>query len=626
MLSQKSSISKGPESTPTVSSSANCFLQGLLLFVFVFFFWMLFSTFFESFCRDDNAGGTAPVLVDMARQLLAGRLPNHVQYLGGGGGAWIPLSMSGLFDPLVAVPALLLWNHPELLFNFIGSLHLAMFAVGGYFLAFSMGAPRWTGIIAGLSLGFSGYFFVWAGNWMFFLIPYACLPWLIAGIIGISQAQSLRGLLVHEVISAAAVLGIFSTGSPFPPYYSGIVSFFVVASILVGNPKGTRQFVVRLLPQIMLFLLAVIPALLSQKRLFDFYGGRTPMAEDWLNMSVPIKAYMGLFIPISYSHWNIDWFEGPVLASNLLLSCGVVPAWYILLAIFRKPRLFIDARHVPLVLGIVVLAVVMSPNSFGLIHFFADTPILNVFRWPFRAIPAFHVLIVLLFMSLAAELDPSPARLRQIVVVLVCVGCSLIAVGHELSLMKVRDSGMSWYEELAAATKMSPVVSWYHMTPRLDDSETWDRKDFEALKNAGYVVNVCRSEIPFHRKPRLFFYGNLGAEFGVRTVHLYVVPFPVAYSKLGMTSKGCITDWQGVKELIENGPQKPLPQGVAWNVFMGPKSFEEITEKTYVGAAIVDTSYSEPMQYFLASPHWRLAAKKDSAALFLRDTNPRSKP
>jgi hypothetical protein len=590
----------------------------MLLFVFVSFFWLMFSTCFESFCRDDNAGGTAPLIVDMARSLLAGRVPSHVEYVGGGGGAWIPLSMSGLLDPLVTVPALILSNHTELLFNFIGSLHLALFAVGGYFLAFSMRAPLWAGIVAGLSLAFSGYFFIWAGNWMTFLIPYAFLPWILAGIIGISQTESLRKLVVYETTTALAVLGIFSTGSPFPPYYGGIVSFFVIARIFVANPERAKQFVVRLLPQVALFLLVVVPILIGQKRLFDFYGGRTPMAEDWVNLSVPIKAYIGLFVPFLSSYWHVDWFEGPVLASNLLLSCGVVPGWYIVFAIFRKPRLFIDARRVTLLLGIVVFVLIMSPDSFGLIHFFADTPVLNVFRWPFRAIPAFHVLIVLLFMSVAAELDPSLARLRQALVVVVCVGCSLIAIGHELSLMKVRRSGMSWYDELAATAKVSPVISWYHMTPRLDDPETWDEFVLDGLKHAGYVVNVCRSDIPFHRKPRLFFYGNMGAEFGIHTVHLYVVPFPVAYSKLGMTSKGCITDWQGVKELIEEGPQKPLPDKVAWDEFMGPKSFAEITRKTYVGAAIVDVSYPQPMQYFLGSPHWRLAARKDAAALFLR--------
>ena len=162
------------------------------------------------------------------------------------------------------------------------------------------------------------------------------------------------------------------------------------------------------------------------------------------------------------------------------------------------------------------------------------------------------------------------------------------------------------------------MLSWYHVTPHLDDAETWDEPVLERLRNAGYIMNLCRSEIPFHRKPRLFFYGNMGALFGVHTVHMYVVPFPVVYAWLGMTVKGCIRSWEGASELIEQGPQKPLTGRVTWENPWGPKNFLEIVAKTYVGAVIVDTEYQQPMQYFLTSPNWQLLARKDSAAVFVR--------
>ena len=414
----------------------NQLIPGLLLFAFVFCFWFTFSTFVETFYRDDNVGGVVPILTDLAKTLLHGRMPVHTDYVGGGGGFQCLLSMSGLLNPFVTLPALLMANHPELLCNFIVSLHFALFAAGGYFLGLVLRARRWVGIVAGLSLAFSGYFVFWSGNWMNFVTAYAFLPWIIAGIFGIFNAQSFRQLFVYESISSVAIFLLFLTGGPFAPFHGGIATLIVIASMIADKPSEWKKFLLRLCPLGVLFLAVVVPLLLDQKEAFESLGGREPNSVDWRYLSVPLRAYLGLLIPPTESVWAFPWFTVPIVTSNAILMCGVVPAWYILATLFRKPTIFLRPRVIVLLVGVALFLVIMSPDAFDLSFFFAQTPVLNVFRWPFRAITAFHMLLIVLFVSLATELDSELHRFWKWAAVVTCVGASVISLRYEVSLMQ----------------------------------------------------------------------------------------------------------------------------------------------------------------------------------------------
>jgi hypothetical protein len=590
----------------------------LLLVGFVFSFWFAFSTFYESFFRDDNVGGPIPVLVDMVRTLLHGGIPDHTYGLGGGGGAALLVSMTGLLDPFVFVPSLLMSKDSKLLCNFIVSLHLGIFAAGGYLLGLTLGAPRWARIVAGVSLAFSGYFVIWVGNWIFFILPYVFLPWIAVGILKILGAKSPRELLAYEVMTFATGLLMLGIGGPTAPFYSGIAILVMVAYILVSDGSIWKKFLLRLSPLGILFLAVAVPLLLGQKKLYDWYGGRVPDPADWVDLSVPLSAYLGLLIPSTHALWRIGWMPLPVLTSNTILMAGVVPAWFVLGAVLRKPALFLAPRILSLLAGLILFVFLMSPASFHLSLLFTEIPVLNYFRWTFRAIPAFHFVFIVLFLRLAAEPDFAIQRRWQIAAVVVCVGASALCIGHEVSLMQVRNPNLTWGEELNISKSRSPVLSWYHVTPHLDNPDSWDESVLERLRNAGYIMNICSSDNPFHDKPRLFFHGNSGLFFGVRTVHLYVVPYVAAYDPLGMSGKGCIKNWQTAKYFIENGPQKPLPEKVTWENPLGPRDFSELMTKTYVGAVVVDALCDQPMQYFLTSPNWQLLAKNQYAAVFLR--------
>ncbi|MBM4319954.1 MAG: hypothetical protein FJ125_08320 [Deltaproteobacteria bacterium] len=285
-----------------------------------------------------------------------------------------------------------------------------------------------------------------------------------------------------------------------------------------------------------------------------------------------------------------------------MLTIGIVPPWYLLITLIRKPRLLARPKILLLLIGLLLMVVVLSPGAFGLQGFFAAIPLLNAFRWPFRAIPAFHLLLLVLFLCVVVEEKAAPGRLARLLLLVTCVGGSLVSIGHDLAL----------------AAEPSRVASWYRAAPMLDDPESWSPPAMERLRKAGFVANVCGHDGRIHMKPRLFFYGNMGAMFGVRTLHLYAVPPFKAYAELDMSIKGCCKRWEGVKKLIEQGPQAPLQGEVSWADPRGPLSFAEVVAKTYIGAVVVDVLNDEAMRYFTSTEGWELVEARATASAFVR--------
>ncbi len=593
------------------------FIEGAGVFLAVFVFWFLFAVNIETFYRDDIVGGVAPIMMDMARTVLKGQIPNHTEYVGGGGGAGILISMSGFLDIFQLIPSLILRERPKLLIDIVMFLHLALFAAGGYFLALISGASLWIRLAAGFSLGFSGYFFIWGGNWLVFVTPFAFLPWLMAGILKISRTPGVRAALPYHILTVFAGIELAVTGGPFPPYFSAFTILILLIHILVEEPREPSRITLRLIIPGLIIVGVALPVLLGQKALFDFYGGRIAVRQDFKFLSVPLNAYLGLFVPTSLSLWQIPWFARQVITTNLPLMCGLVPAWYLLFALFRKPGLFLKPAYLTLVGGILIFVIVLSPGSLNVADFFAGVPLISAYRWTFRGIPAFHALIIYLFIITAQRLNLHIPRLTAIIIAGAAAAVTIFSLGYETLILTRRSPAFTWHQEIAIAQERSPITSWYHITPHLDDPEIWNEATMQQLQSSGFVLNICRSEAPFHAKPRLFFYGNMGAQFKVHTVHLYVVPYPAAYAPLNMTSKGCIQNWDAVRAMIETGPQKPIGS-TSWKDRRGPESFSEIIEKTYVGSVVVDKTLDAPMKYFDEAHNWRLQEDTPIAALYMR--------
>jgi hypothetical protein len=411
-------------------------------------------------------------------------------------------------------------------------------------------------------------------------------------------------IVIAQVITAISMLCLFYSGAPNAAFYSGIIWIvFVVALIHIGLGR-IRQFLWRLTPQIMCFCFLVVPLLYAAYQTIEFYQ-RYVSSANWLFFSVPLQAYTQLFLPISYAWWTTFYGETGIW-SGLLLSVGVVPCWFIVLQIIAHPSCLFRRQIYVLIIGLAVLVTLLSPQILPWSSTLPQLPILEWFRWPFRGIPAFHILLIVLFLSLSA-MNTIQRRMRvNIALVVMCLGFSLFALGHDY---------------LLARGKQTSVSSWLAVCPDFSDSQgRWTKSTLDLLMDSGYVMSLCKSWSTYFTYPEPFFHGNLGAFYKVPTVgsYLYGHVSNSAFRELGMTYRGFVTNWDKAKQFIELSPKKPPKNIVRWDNNIGPASMVEYARKTYVKAVVVETPWREPMEYFSNSPSWQLVQKHDKCALYIR--------
>jgi hypothetical protein len=234
---------------------------------------------------------------------------------------------------------------------------------------------------------------------------------------------------------------------------------------------------------------------------------------------------------------------------------------------------------------------------------YAGLQIVKSFRWPFRGITAFQLLVVFLFFRLAAGGDVGGwPRFRSCLVAL-SVALGIAGLGQEVRLQWTRGA----------------LPSWFMMHSLYLDRQSWDEVTLERLRAAGHVLSFVRSQALWHGKPGLVFTGDLGAQFKVPTVGHY--PFGVVspvHQQVGMNEYGMIVDWERGRTFLLASRPKPHDGSVEWRNGIGPESFEEFAAKTYVGAVVVENRWTEPMKYFGQSPDWRLLGETQGVTLFVR--------
>jgi hypothetical protein len=583
------------------------FFTGLLVFFSVFAFSMGFATCCRSFYTDDNVVAAAPFIIESARQVKSSVLPLHTRYVGGGGGTPLLGRMAdGSLNPFTLGPALLLTDHPAVLVNGVAALHLALFALGGWCLSRQLKAPPWAGLVAAFSLGFSGCYWLWAPNWLGMMVPYAFLPWLVLGVVRLVSVERRRDIAAAQVLTGVALCCLFYSGMPNPILYSGMVTGIILVSWVLRDAIVPGRLFLRMIPQMAVFALIVAPLLLKAIHVYGLHGRNVPY-QDWASLSLPLKSYLGLFLPASGATWTIPWAPTQPM-SNLALSVGLVPAWFVVIKGALKPSALWRRDMAVLAAGLCVFVAILSPELIPGITALYQMPLFHWFRWPVRAFPAFHFLLIFLFLSLAAR--SHMARWAGRGLVLICMVSAIFA--------------LAW--ESDRATPIRGGRSWYGITYLFPDPTAWDDRTLAALRSSrGYLISLCRTEQPTAEKPRLYFHGNLGAEYRVATVGNYTVDGKIsARDGIGMDYRGRIGNWEKARAFLRLSAPEPLPGPVYWDNGVEAASVAEFAAKTYIAAAAVEKVWKEPMDYFLTSTDWRLLDEKDAVALFIRSERQQS--
>lgn len=599
------------EANGSATELSESFWIGLVPFLIVFSFWMSFSSSCITFYRDDNVIATGPLLIEAARQVKEGNIPWQTYFVGGGGGTpLITIMQAGVLCPLKLIPAMIFGHRPEAMMNLIISLHLALGALGAWYLAAGLRAPAWAAMVAAFSLGFCGALSVGAGNWEGVYIPFTYVPWLLGGLVRLSRAPTIwEGFSAH-IVTAWSWWSMFYAGPPIAGFYGIILVFWCSIYLVLTAPGHGKWLFKHLLVQFVLFAALVGPLLWEARKVYAYYGRENP-PHHWQIFSVPVPAYLGVLVPFSHSLW-LHVTGKTYTFTNLLLFCGGVPAWLTLAFLVRQPAVFVRSRSIVLLVGTVLFVPLLSPAALGLERLFSETPVLRLFRWPFRGLGAFHILIIFLFLVLASKANFARRRHVEMALVAACIVLSLVGVFYEYRLALPARRG-----------ERVDVVSWFVTNHFYDDPQGWDQATLKKLRTGGYVMNLCTREPPFAywQKPKLFFTGNLGAQLLVPTVYRYIFAAQSdAYRQIGMEFSGLIHHWPAAKRFIESSAKSPLPGHQEWENGIGPRDFRELAEKTYVSAIIVESSdvLREPITYFLNSTEWELVANRPPALLFLR--------
>ena len=360
------------------------------------------------FWNDDYELSILPVFADVARSWSEGHLPLLSPY------SWVCGNLAGefqygTFSVFINAAVVLIWKFP---LNFpqqaaaLSIAHLVVLAAGAFLLARDRKLSFALSIFVALVATLNGWIICWgATDWFGALGAFAWLPWAWWGLERSLDRQRSR----FRFLWPAPFVYLVVTGG-FP--YTVVMLALLMTWLAVRTLVQTRSLS-SILP--MLFGVAIgfgmsAPAWLA---LLDYVRGSArelqPVSAHW-QWIVPPSALPGLVLPC----WTVKWadFSTRMLPHSATeLACGLVPVPALIAALLGRGRIFIKQCKWELILLIVVLALAMLPTA-------------GVFRWSFRWLPLFHLLLALCAAEALRDFakgQPLFARAGSIALVLVAL-------------------------------------------------------------------------------------------------------------------------------------------------------------------------------------------------------------
>jgi hypothetical protein len=331
------------------------------------------------FWNDDYELSVLPVFADMARSWSEGHWPILTPY------SWVCGNLAGefqygVFSVFVNAIVILVWKFP---FTFpqqaaaVSIAHLFALAVGAFLLArdrqFSVPLSIFVALIASLN----GWIICWgATDWFGALGAFTWLPWAWWGAARALNPQ--RGKL--RFLWPAPFVYLVVTGG-FP--YTVLMLFLLVAWLAIKSLAETRSIwsVAPMLFGVALGFGLSAPAWLA---ILDLVQGSArelqPARAHW-QWLVPPAALPGLILPC----WTVNWvdFSNRYLSHRATeLACGLVAPAALVAGLVWRLRTLVRQIKWELVLLLLVLLLCMTPTA-------------GLFRWSFRWLPFFHLVLAI---------------------------------------------------------------------------------------------------------------------------------------------------------------------------------------------------------------------------------------
>jgi hypothetical protein len=394
------------------STIVGALLSGLLVVAFCF---LLLWHNPEVFWNDDYELSVLPVFADMARSWSEGHWPILSPY------SWVCGNLAGefqygTFSVFVNAIVIVVWKFP-LTFPqqaaAVSIAHLFMLAIGAFLLArdrrLSIGLSFFVALVASLN----GWMICWgATDWFGALGAFTWLPWAWWGA---ERALDLRRTRWRFLWPAPFVYLLVTGGFP----YTVLMLLLLLAWLCIKSLAEMRS-VFSILP--MLFGVAIgfglsAPAWLA---LLEQVQGsarelQSPTAHwQWL---VPPAALPGLILPCWTAKWA-DFSTRYLPHTATELACGLVAPAALVAGFSWRGRMLIRPIKWELILLLLVLLLCMIPSA-------------GVFRWSFRWLPFFHLVLAICAAEVLHQRPRSPtaATVALALVILTVIAISIFHTG-----------------------------------------------------------------------------------------------------------------------------------------------------------------------------------------------------
>jgi hypothetical protein len=331
------------------------------------------------FWNDDYELSVLPVFADMARSWSQGQWPVLSPY------SWVCGNLAGefqygVFSVFVNAVIIAVWKFP-LTFPqqaaAVSIAHLFGLAVGAFLLArdrqFSIPLAIFVALIASLS----GWIICWgATDWFGALGAFTWLPWAWWGA---ARALDPKRSNLKFFWPAPFVYLVVTGGFP----YTVLMLLLLIAWLAIKSLAETRSIwaVAPMLLGVALGFGLSAPAWLA---ILDLVQGSArelqPSKAHW-QWLVPPTALPGLILPC----WTVNWadFSNRYLPHTATeLACGLVAPAVLIDGLIWRARALVRRIRWELVLLLVVLSLSMIPTA-------------GLFRWSFRWLPFFHLVLAI---------------------------------------------------------------------------------------------------------------------------------------------------------------------------------------------------------------------------------------
>jgi hypothetical protein len=332
------------------------------------------------FWNDDYELSILPVFADVARSWSEGHLPLLTPY------SWVCSNLAGefqygTFSIFVNAVVVLIWKFPLTFPQQAAALsiaHLFVLASGAFLLARDRRFSPPLSIFVALIAALNGWIICWgATDWFGALGAFAWIPWAWWGF---ERALDQKRTRWRFLWPAPFVYLVVTGGFPYT-----VLMLFVLIAWLAIRSFGETKSLQSILPMLVGVALGFGLSTPAWLAILDYLHGSAreqiqPADAHW-QWIVPLRALPGLILPC----WTVNWADFstrylPHTATEL--TNGLVAPAAVIAGFLWRPRMLIRRLKWEILLLLIVLLLCMIPTA-------------GVFRWSFRWLPFFHLVLAL---------------------------------------------------------------------------------------------------------------------------------------------------------------------------------------------------------------------------------------